>query len=83
MGLVRVLRRIFMGERRQLQEVGIRSNPILNRGAHQDNSMCGQVPGPIGIVLSPEQKQHLMQMIAQKLESKKSNTTGRSKSSGS
>jgi len=73
-----------MGERRQLPEVGIRSNPILNRGAHQDNSMCGQVPPPpIGIVLSPEQKQQLMQVITQKLKSKKSNTAVRSNGSGS
>jgi hypothetical protein len=72
-----------MGGRRQLQAVGIRSNSILNRGANQDNSMCGQVPRPIGIVLSPEQKQQLIQMIAQKLRSKRSNTAVRTKSSGS
>ena len=71
MGLVRMLRRILIGELRQIREVSTRSAPMPDQGARQDEARCDQGRRQNGIVLSLEQKRQLMQMIAEELESKK------------
>jgi hypothetical protein len=70
MGLFRTLKQILM-ELAQAREVNTPSNVSLER--RSPKPVCDQTPRPIGTVLSPAQRQYLLQVINQKLASEKGN----------
>jgi len=72
MGLFRSLKQILM-ELAQGREVNTPSNVNPERRVHSPKPVCDQTPRPIGTVLSPAQRQYLLQVINQKLASEKGN----------
>jgi hypothetical protein len=72
-----------MGEPKEVLDASTCSDLMPEPEVQQDDMMLDQGPRPTSTLLSPEQKQQLMQMITQKLASKKGNTAVQSKSSGS
>lgn len=83
MGLVRFIKQILTGELRPMREVPKEPDRSPERMDQQQKAPRDHGHGQIASFLSPEQKQQLMQLIAEKLASEKGDVTLKAKSNSS